>query len=130
MSDPDDTAKQRSSVTPASVGTSDLAARIRLAQEARAARSGGAAAERAEGSAMGRGLRIGAEFAAAILVGSGIGYLIDLAAGTSPWGLLIMFMVGFAAGILNVTRVVAAMNTEGAASLEADQSTEGRDRGE
>jgi ATP synthase protein I len=57
-----------------------------------------------------RGLRIGTEFIAAILVGTAIGYLIDLGLGTSPWGLLIMFLVGFAAGILNVTRVVAQMN--------------------
>jgi len=55
-------------------------------------------------------MRIGTEFIAAILVGTGIGYLIDLGLGTSPWGLLIMFLVGFAAGILNVTRVVAQMN--------------------
>nr|WP_255714108.1 AtpZ/AtpI family protein [Pelagibacterium xiamenense] len=62
-----------------------------------------------------RGLRIGAEFVAAILVGSGIGYLIDQFAGTTPWALLIMFMVGFAAGVLNVTRVVAELNAKNAA---------------
>lgn len=71
-------------------------------------------------STLARGLRIGAEFVAAILVGSGIGYLIDLVAGTTPWGLLIMFMVGFAAGILNVTRVVAELNARKPASSDAD----------
>src|SRR5690606_11462567 len=63
-----------------------------------------------EMSGMARGMRIGTEFIAAILVGTGFGYLIDLGLGTSPWGLLTMFLVGFAAGILNVTRVVAQMN--------------------
>lgn len=66
-----------------------------------------------------RGLRIAAEFVAAILVGSGIGYLIDQIAGTTPWALLVMFMVGFAAGILNVTRVVAEMNAQKPVAPEA-----------
>ena len=71
-------------------------------------------------SALARGLRIGAEFVAAILVGSAIGYVIDLGLGTAPWGLLIMLMVGFAAGILNVTRVVAEFNARKPASKDAD----------
>ncbi len=71
-------------------------------------------------STLARGLRIGAEFVAAILVGSGIGYLIDFFAGTSPWALLIMFMVGFAAGIVTVTRVVAELNADKTASDDAD----------
>lgn len=55
-------------------------------------------------------MRIGTEFMAAIVIGGILGYLIDLGLKTSPWGLLIMFMMGFAAGILNVTRAVAEMN--------------------
>jgi ATP synthase protein I len=61
-------------------------------------------------SGLARGLRIGTEFVAAILVGSGLGYLVDLGLGTSPWGLLILFVMGFAAGILNVIRAVTQMN--------------------
>ena len=73
-----------------------------------------------EMSGMARGLRIGTEFIAAVLVGAGIGYLIDLGLGTSPWGLLIMLLVGFAAGILNVTRVVAKMNAASPAPPQSD----------
>ncbi|HUH76921.1 MAG TPA: AtpZ/AtpI family protein, partial [Devosia sp.] len=62
----------------------------------------------------------GTEFIAAILVGAIIGYLIDLGLGTSPWGLLIMLLVGFAAGILNVTRVVAQMNAASPAPPGSD----------
>jgi len=91
--------------------TRDLASRIASAKrerdiEARRASASGSA----EMTGMGRGVRIGTEFIAAILVGAVIGYLIDLGLGTRPWGLLIMFLVGFAAGILNVTRVVTEMN--------------------
>ena len=91
--------------------TRDLASRIASAKRERASEDNRASAEASpEMSGMARGMRIGTEFIAAILVGTGFGYLIDLGLGTSPWGLLIMFMVGFAAGILNVTRVVAQMN--------------------
>ena len=57
-----------------------------------------------------RGLRLGSEFIAAILVGAGIGYLLDLWLKTGPWLLLVFVLVGFAAGVLNVTRAAADMN--------------------
>lgn len=111
--DPDRQEQNARSATPA---TSDLGARIQRLQEDRAAAQNGPAGTRTgDMSGLARGLRIGAEFVAAILVGSGIGYLIDEVAGTGPWALLVMFMVGFAAGILNVTRVVAELNAQGAA---------------
>jgi ATP synthase protein I len=91
--------------------THDLASRIASAKREREREDNRAARDATpEMSGVARGLRIGTEFIAAILVGAGIGYLIDLGLGTSPWGLLIMFLVGFAAGILNVTRVVAEFN--------------------
>ena len=91
--------------------TRDLASRIASAKRERAIEDNRASASGPpEMSGMARGMRIGTEFIAAILVGAGFGYLIDLGLGTSPWGLLIMLLVGFAAGILNVTRVVAQMN--------------------
>jgi ATP synthase protein I len=91
--------------------THDLASRIASAKRDRDIEDNSASRNAPpEMSGMARGMRIGTEFIAAILVGAAIGYAIDLGLGTRPWGLLIMFMVGFAAGILNVTRVVAQMN--------------------
>jgi ATP synthase protein I len=55
-------------------------------------------------------MRLGSEFVAAILVGAGIGYLLDLWLHTSPWLMLVMLMVGFAAGVLNVIRAANEMN--------------------
>lgn len=98
--------------------TSELAAKIKLAQDARLAQATPDADEQENGSMMARGFRIGTEFVAAILVGTGIGFVIDEIAGTRPWALLIMFMIGFAAGILNVTRVVAEFNAQSAASIK------------
>ena len=91
--------------------THDLASRIASAKREREREDNRSARDASpEMSGLARGMRIGTEFIAAVLVGAGLGYLIDLGLGTSPWGLLIMLMVGFAAGILNVTRVVAQMN--------------------
>jgi len=48
--------------------------------------------------------RLSAELVAGVLVGGVIGYLIDWGLGTSPWGLIVFFLLGFVAGVLNVLR--------------------------
>jgi len=48
--------------------------------------------------------RLSSEFIAGIVAGAGIGYVLDMAAGTGPWGLIIFLLLGFVAGILNVLR--------------------------
>lgn len=91
--------------------TSDLAARIAHAQDERRVAEDPAAASVTNGfSGWNRGMRLASEFVAAILVGVGIGYLLDLWLKTSPWLMLVMLMVGFAAGVLNVIRSAAEMN--------------------
>jgi len=59
---------------------------------------------------MGRAMRLGTEFIAAILVGAVAGYLLDQWLKTSPWIMLVMLLVGFAAGVLNVVRAADQMN--------------------
>jgi len=61
---------------------------------------------------MSRGLRLGSEFVAAIIVGAGLGYIIDMFLPTRPWGLVVLLLLGFAAGVLNVVRTTAQMNAE------------------
>ncbi|ODT69541.1 MAG: hypothetical protein ABS75_16670 [Pelagibacterium sp. SCN 63-23] len=101
--------------------TRDLASRIASAKRERQLEDNRASSDASpEMSGMARGLRIGTEFIAAVLVGAGIGYLIDLGLGTSPWGLLILLLMGFAAGILNVIRVVAQMNAASPAPPGSD----------
>jgi len=51
-----------------------------------------------------RGFRLSSEFVAGVLVGAGLGWLIDRALGISPWGLIVFLLLGFAAGVLNVMR--------------------------
>ncbi|WP_189426336.1 AtpZ/AtpI family protein [Devosia pacifica] len=91
--------------------TGDLESRIASARRSREAGDNRSSARSSgEMTGLARGLRIGSEFVAAILVGAGLGYLIDLGLGSSPWGMLILFAMGFAAGILNVIRAVTEMN--------------------
>jgi ATP synthase protein I len=55
-------------------------------------------------SAMARGFRLSTELVAGVLVGAGLGWLIDRWLGTSPLGLIVLLLLGFAAGVLNVMR--------------------------
>ncbi|MFD2648684.1 AtpZ/AtpI family protein [Devosia albogilva] len=108
--------------------TRDLASRIASAKRERMLEDDRASRDASpEMSGLARGLRIGTEFVAAIMVGAGIGYLIDLGLGTSPWGLLILFGLGFAAGILNVIRAVAEMNAASPPPAGADLGPDGED---
>lgn len=53
---------------------------------------------------MAMALRLGADFVAGVIVGSAIGWGIDRLFGTSPWGLIVFLLLGFAAGVLTVMR--------------------------
>ena len=50
------------------------------------------------------GFRLSSEFVAGVIVGAGLGWLIDRWLGISPWGLTVFLLLGFAAGVLNVMR--------------------------
>jgi ATP synthase protein I len=58
----------------------------------------------ATASGYARGFRLSSELVAGVLVGAGIGWLLDRWLGISPWGLVIFLLLGFAAGVLNVMR--------------------------
>jgi ATP synthase protein I len=55
-------------------------------------------------SAMARGFRLSSELVAGVVVGAIIGWGIDRLLSTSPWGLIVFFLLGFAAGVINVMR--------------------------
>ncbi len=55
-------------------------------------------------SGYGQAMKISSEFIAGIAVGTGLGWVIDKLAGTSPWGLIVFLLLGFGAGVLNVLR--------------------------
>ena len=51
-------------------------------------------------------MRAGVELVAGVAVGAGVGYGLDLWLGSSPWLLIVCFIVGAAAGMLNVYRAI------------------------
>ncbi|MEP1209169.1 MAG: AtpZ/AtpI family protein [Rhizobiaceae bacterium] len=53
---------------------------------------------------IGQAFRLSSEFIAGVVVGAGIGYLVDTFFGTSPWGMIVFLLLGFAAAVLNVMR--------------------------
>ena len=55
-------------------------------------------------SGFARGFRLSSELVAGVLVGAGIGWLIDRWLGTLPWGMFVFALLGFTAGVLNVMR--------------------------
>jgi ATP synthase protein I len=54
--------------------------------------------------------RLASEFVAAVLVGAALGWGLDKVAGTSPWGLIGLLLLGFAAGVMNVMRVAGRIS--------------------
>ena len=57
-------------------------------------------------SGAGFGFKISTEIIAALVVGVGIGLIVDKYLGTKPFGLIIFFIFGALAGFLNVYRVM------------------------
>ncbi len=49
-------------------------------------------------------MKLSSEFISAIVVGAVLGYLFDRFVGTAPWGLIVLLLLGFCAGVLNVLR--------------------------
>lgn len=56
-------------------------------------------------AALGHASGIGFQFAAAVLVGLALGWLVDQAAHTTPWALLVGLIVGIAAGAYGAVRL-------------------------
>jgi ATP synthase protein I len=58
----------------------------------------------ARASAMARGFRLSSELIAGVVVGAAIGWGFDRLLSTSPFGLIVFFLLGFVAGVINVIR--------------------------
>tara|TARA_B100001996_G_scaffold216486_1_gene166459 strand:+ start:53 stop:334 length:282 start_codon:yes stop_codon:yes gene_type:complete len=61
------------------------------------------------GSKIGIAFKMSTELVAAVLVGTIIGFILDNWFGTKPWLILIFFLIGVIAGIINVIRSAKKM---------------------
>ncbi|HYZ48781.1 MAG TPA: AtpZ/AtpI family protein [Sphingomonas sp.] len=68
----------------------------------------------AEGRAESRGWAVGIEFVGAVLVGGFIGWLFDHYAGmgTAPWGMIVLLVLGFAAGTRRAMKTSQAFDAK------------------
>ena len=57
-------------------------------------------------------MKLSSEFVAAVIVGALLGYLLDHFAGTGPWGMIALLLLGFGAGVLNVMRAAGMVAQE------------------
>ena len=81
----------------------------RLAQANRPSENGSGPRQTADRSAFARGFLLSSELVAGVLVGAGIGWGLDHWLGTTPWGLIVFVLLGFAAGVLNVMRAAGVV---------------------
>ena len=107
----------------------DLDARLRRAHERRPDKDGKTDPgpnRNAIGTGLGFALRIGIELVAALVVGVGIGFLLDRWLGTAPWLMVVFFFLGSAAGFLNVYRAVQGYGyAAGYSSQEKNDTRDG-----
>ncbi len=87
-----------------------------------------AAASSRDTSGFAQAMKLSSEFIAGIIVGAGLGWGIDYAAGTSPWGLIVFLFLGFGAGILNVLRAAGKVAEPGVKAGEATPDPSKRNR--
>lgn len=116
--------KRKSSDSKASQGKS-LESRLKAARKAAMGREPRGTIER---GAFGVATRLVAELVAGLVVGGGIGWLLDRLLGTKPWMLVVFFILGSIAGIMNVFRAATQMNAgqiDGTKDGENDEDDSG-----
>jgi ATP synthase protein I len=86
----------------------------------RAERAAAARPEKTDGAGIAMAFRLASEFVAGVLVGAALGWGLDYVAGTSPWGLIVLLLLGFCAGVLNVIRVSGRMSAAAATKSAKD----------
>jgi ATP synthase protein I len=91
---------------------SELDEKLGKVRAERAAEAGDREGSAMRGRGMAAGMRMASEMVGAVLVGAAIGYGLDLFLGTKPWLLLLFFVLGFAAGVLNVMRGYQRLQTD------------------
>jgi ATP synthase protein I len=91
----------------------DRLSQTRKSRQIRAEQSEGRSGQAsANASAMARGFRLSSELIAGVLVGAVIGWGIDRLLSTSPWGLIVFFLLGFVAGVINVMRTAGVASRD------------------
>jgi ATP synthase protein I len=113
-----DDARKESKIGDRSAEEAALSARLqrlgqRLAQQRVDHRAEAEPGPRSDPSAIARGFRLSTELVAGVLVGAFIGWALDRLLGSSPWGMIVFLLLGFAAGVINVMRAAGVSSGPG-----------------
>jgi ATP synthase protein I len=73
----------------------------------------GPSSSKSDPSALARGFRLSTELVAGVLVGAFIGWALDKWLGSTPWGMIVFLLLGFAAGVINVMRAAGVSSSPG-----------------
>lgn len=76
-------------------------------------------------NALGSAMRLGVEFVSGFVVGGLVGWALDRWFGSRPWLMIVFFLLGAAAGMLNLIRAARRLQAEAEAREEQDSSTRG-----
>ena len=103
----------------------ELDAKLKAARGQREAKGGGSKAE--AGSGLGMALKVGVEFVSAVGVGVAIGLLLDYWLETKPWLMIVFFLLGSAAGFLNIFRTMSGYGyVAGYSAKDGEKKPEGK----
>lgn len=91
-------------------------------QKAKTGRSAGGGSQ--DQSAYGTAFKFAAELVVGVVVGGGLGWLLDRQFGTAPWLMIVLVILGFAAGLLNVVRAAQQAQTKSEPLQKAAPSIE------
>lgn len=119
----------RGSITPAERDAlkqraSELGKRLDEVQARKVPRDGSG---RARGNALGQAFKIVAEMMVGVVVGGGIGWVLDRQLSTRPLFLVLFLVLGFAAGVSNVVRTARKMQAESEPMQRSAPSVADRD---
>jgi ATP synthase protein I len=90
----------------------NLEARLKAARATQAEREGTRPGLAIERSRYGAAWRLSVELVAGLVVGAGMGWLLDNLFGTRPWLTVVFFFLGAGAGIRGVYRAAREMNRD------------------
>jgi ATP synthase protein I len=86
-----------------------LDARLGAAQSGRDEREEPRHSPTSDPGAIGRAVRLSAEFVSGVAAGGIVGWTVDRLFGWAPWGLIVFILLGFCAGMLNLMRAAGAV---------------------
>jgi ATP synthase protein I len=76
---------------------------------------------RGRSDAMGQAMRLSTELVGGVIVGGGMGWLLDSWLGTKPWLFLLFFLLGTASGMRSIIRAALPQKTPPPPSTEDDR---------